>query len=79
MRARSPSGSTGDEHAARPRRPKRLVKVRSTKTSIGPGSRDIEHERAVAIYDLVEENFFAPGGARRRALLPASFGDRATG
>jgi uncharacterized protein (UPF0262 family) len=41
---------------------RRLVKVFLDKDSIGPGNRDIEHERAVAIYDLVEENSFAPVG-----------------
>jgi uncharacterized protein (UPF0262 family) len=41
---------------------KRLVKVLLDKDSIGPGNRDIEHERAIAIYDLVEENSFAPVG-----------------
>jgi uncharacterized protein (UPF0262 family) len=41
---------------------RRLVKVFLDKDSIGPGNRDIEHERAVAIYDLVEENSFAPIG-----------------
>jgi len=39
---------------------KRLVKVSLDENSIGPASRDIEHERAIAIYDLIEENFFAP-------------------
>ena len=41
---------------------KRLIKVILDEDSIGPGNRDIEHERAVAIYDLVEENSFAPVG-----------------
>jgi len=41
---------------------KRLVKVFLDEDSIGPGNRDIEHERAIAIYDLVEENSFAPVG-----------------
>ena len=41
---------------------KRLVKVLLDEDSIGPGNRDVEHERAVAIYDLVEENSFAPEG-----------------
>ena len=41
---------------------KRLVKVLLDEDSIGPGNRDVEHERAVAIYDLVEENSFAPMG-----------------
>jgi len=39
---------------------KRLVKVTLDQGSIGSSSRDIEHERAVAIYDLIEENSFAP-------------------
>jgi uncharacterized protein (UPF0262 family) len=39
---------------------KRLVKVTLDEGSIGSSSRDIEHERAVAIYDLIEENSFAP-------------------
>jgi uncharacterized protein (UPF0262 family) len=41
---------------------KRLVKVLLDEDSIGTSSRDVEHERAVAIYDLVEENSFAPVG-----------------
>jgi uncharacterized protein (UPF0262 family) len=39
-----------------------IVKVGLDRDSIGPGNRDIEHERAVAIYDLVQENSFAPIG-----------------
>jgi uncharacterized protein (UPF0262 family) len=38
----------------------RLVKVTLDEGSIGRSSPDIEHERAVAIYDLLEENSFAP-------------------
>ena len=41
---------------------KRLVKVLLDQDSIGPGNRDVEHERAIAIYDLVEENAFCPVG-----------------
>ncbi len=41
-----------------PRR--RLASVILDETSLGPGNPDQEHERAVAIYDLVEENSFAP-------------------
>jgi uncharacterized protein (UPF0262 family) len=41
---------------------KRLIKIVLDQDSIGPGSRDVEHERAVAIYDLVEQNSFAPVG-----------------
>jgi uncharacterized protein (UPF0262 family) len=37
-----------------------LVKVTLDEGSIGRSSPDIEHERAVAIYDLIEDNSFAP-------------------
>jgi uncharacterized protein (UPF0262 family) len=40
----------------------RLVKVTLDEASIGPGNRDVEHERAIAIYDLIEDNSFAPVG-----------------
>jgi uncharacterized protein (UPF0262 family) len=39
---------------------KRLVAVTLDENSIGRFSRDIEHERAVAIYDLLEDNTFFP-------------------
>ncbi len=39
----------------------RLVAVTLDENSIGRSSPDIEHERAVAIYDLIEENSFRPG------------------
>ena len=38
----------------------RLVAVTLDEDSIGRSSSDIEHERATAIYDLLEENSFAP-------------------
>ena len=38
----------------------RLVEVTLDTGSIGRSSSDIEHERAVAIYDLIEDNSFAP-------------------
>ena len=41
---------------------KRLVAVTLDTKSIGTSSRDVEHERAVAIYDLIEQNSFAPVG-----------------
>jgi uncharacterized protein (UPF0262 family) len=41
---------------------RRLVKVTLDEESIGRSSREIEHERAVAIYDLLEENKFSPVG-----------------
>jgi uncharacterized protein (UPF0262 family) len=40
----------------------RLVAVTLDEASIGSSNRDIEHERAVAIYDLLEQNSFAPIG-----------------
>ena len=40
----------------------RLVAVTLDEASIGSSNRDIEHERAVAIYDLIEQNSFAPVG-----------------
>ncbi len=40
----------------------RLVAVTLDESSIGRANSDIEHERAVAIYDLVEENSFRPTG-----------------
>ena len=39
-----------------------LVKVTLDEGSIGRSNPDIEHERAVAIYDLLEENSFQPIG-----------------
>jgi uncharacterized protein (UPF0262 family) len=41
----------------------RLVSVTLDESSIGRSTPDIEHERAVAIYDLLEENSFAPIGS----------------
>ncbi|MEA2948923.1 MAG: hypothetical protein QOI40_4253 [Alphaproteobacteria bacterium] len=40
----------------------RLVAVTLDEHSIGRSNPDVEHERAVAIYDLLEENIFAPQG-----------------
>jgi uncharacterized protein (UPF0262 family) len=41
----------------------RIAAVTLDEESIGRSGPDIEHERAIAIYDLVEENFFAPEDA----------------
>ena len=41
---------------------RRLVSVTLDEESIGRANPDVEHERAVAIYDLIEENSFAPVG-----------------
>ena len=47
---------------AKPADPNRLVAITIDEASIGRSTRDVEHERAVAIYDLLEENSFAPVG-----------------
>lgn len=49
MPARSPSADT-----------RRLIAVTLDEESIGRSNPDIEHERAAAIYDLLEDNSFAP-------------------
>src|SRR6185312_2909214 len=41
----------------------RIVAVTLDEDSIGRSGPDIEHERALAIYDLIEQNLFAPQGA----------------
>ncbi len=40
----------------------RLVAVTLDEASIGRSNPDVEHEREVAIYDLLEQNSFAPVG-----------------
>jgi uncharacterized protein (UPF0262 family) len=40
----------------------RLVGVMLDEASIGRSNPDVEHERQVAIYDLLEQNIFAPEG-----------------
>jgi len=40
----------------------RLVSVTLDEASIGRSNADVEHEREVAIYDLLEQNSFAPVG-----------------
>jgi uncharacterized protein (UPF0262 family) len=40
----------------------RIVAVALDEESIGRSGPDIEHERAIAIYDLIEQNLFAPEG-----------------
>ena len=45
-------------------RKQKLVAVRLDEESIGRGAPDQEHEREVAIFDLVEQNYFVvPGRA----------------
>jgi uncharacterized protein (UPF0262 family) len=50
---------------AAPAKSQRLVKVTLDENSIGRSGAEIEHERAVAIYDLLEENSFAPVGSAK--------------
>jgi uncharacterized protein (UPF0262 family) len=50
---------------AAPGKSQRLVKVTLDENSIGRSGVQVEHERAVAIYDLLEENSFAPLGAAK--------------
>ena len=40
-----------------------IVAVTLDEELIGRSGPDIEHERAIAIYDLIEQNLFAPEGA----------------
>lgn len=46
-----------------PKTGRRLIAVTIDEASIGRSSADVEHERAIAIYDLIEENSFCPVGA----------------
>ena len=57
----------------------RLVAVTLDEASIGRSSPDVEHERAIAIYDLIEENSFAPVGHDERPLRAAHRHQGATG
>jgi uncharacterized protein (UPF0262 family) len=43
--------------------PTRLVDVQLDEASIAPRGPDVEHERRIAIFDLLEQNHFAPEGA----------------
>ncbi len=47
----------------------RIAAVTLDEESIGRSGPDIEHERAIAIYDLVEKNLFAPAGDHPRFRL----------
>jgi uncharacterized protein (UPF0262 family) len=40
----------------------RLAAVTLDESTIGRSGPDVEHERAIAIYDLIEENSFRPAG-----------------
>ena len=46
------------QHKAQSLSPTRLIKVDLDESSIGSNTPEVEHERKVAIYDLLEENAF---------------------
>ena len=50
----------GTEQTDRDRQ--RIVGINLDERTVVRRSPDVEHERAVAIYDLIEENYFAPDG-----------------
>ena len=55
----------------------RLVAVTLDESSIGRGSPDQEHERAIAIYDIVESNsFYVPGNEHGPYLLKLGIVER---
>lgn len=59
----APRGRTASETMTPHRKAaSKLVAVTLDEESIGRSGPDIEHERAVAIYDLIEENCFQPAG-----------------
>jgi uncharacterized protein (UPF0262 family) len=41
----------------------RIVRLELDEASLARATADIEHERKVAVYDLLEENWFEPAGA----------------
>ena len=45
------------------RKSQRLQSVQIDEGSLAPMTRDVEHERQVAIFDLLEENYFQPEDA----------------
>jgi uncharacterized protein (UPF0262 family) len=51
---------------------KRLVAVTLDEETIGRSNPDVEHERQVAIYDLLEQNFFAICDSYYQAIRTAT-------
>jgi len=43
----------------------RLESIEIDEVSLAPASRDVEHERQVAVFDLLESNSFRPAEAER--------------
>ena len=62
MRAPWPCVSTSAGREVAESATKRLISVTLDEASIGRGTADQEHERAIAIYDLIEDNRFALEG-----------------
>lgn len=52
----------------------RIVGITLDEESIGRSGPDIEHERAIAIYDLIEQNLFAPEGAEGKGPFTLHIG-----
>ncbi|HSR71609.1 MAG TPA: UPF0262 family protein [Kiloniellales bacterium] len=52
------------DDAGKTRQRHRIVAIDLDERSVVRRSPDVEHERAVAIYDLIEENFFRPADGR---------------
>ena len=50
----------------------RLIDVVLDENTIGRANADVEHERAVAIFDLIEENSFWPVGPPPNGFFSAS-------
>ncbi|MDN3589977.1 UPF0262 family protein [Methylobacterium adhaesivum] len=60
----------GAARSTEPKSPNRLVAVTLDEESIGRGNPDQEHERAIAIFDILEENSFTiPGREGPFALI----------
>ena len=54
-----------DSRPAQPSTPdpsRRIAKVALDERTVVRRSPEVEHERAVAIFDLIEENYFSPAG-----------------
>jgi len=52
------------DEAARDKSKERLIEITLDEASVVARSSEVEHERAVAIYDLLEDNSFQPVDAR---------------
>ncbi len=63
MTSRSPEGKGSRSHGRAPMSDdaqSKLTAIRLDQNSLAASSADAEHERRIAIYDLLEENHFAP-------------------